>query len=450
MTSPSLRLWRSLRRLPARLIVAQPNTPPDVFKGLALFWVDGLFIAFSYSFYNPFLPLFLLGFGANNSQVGLMTGASSLLGILSYMAAMRATHAIGGRQRIVVFSRASRLMLLLVALVPFAVPRAASIPVTIALVALQVTLENLGSPAWTALVADIVPLEGRARYIASRSTVKNLTRTIGVAAAGQLIRALGFPSGYSASFVLGGLLGLSAGIAYAHIPMRQEQPHDYQAATAGRDLLSNKRLLLYMGARTLWTFGYQMAAPFYAVYVVRNLGGDARLVGLLTGAGSMAAIAGLMLYGPLVERLGMRRSWLLSSLADISVPLLWLVARSGWFGLLPYALDGALMAGLEVVNLNTLLVLTDARQRTQFAAVTSTILSLATLAGPLFGGALSDRVGFGPVFVLAAALSLVGCVLYYLFVPEPRLQMTDTGTSRPMAGRAPASASLPTPGELRE
>jgi predicted MFS family arabinose efflux permease len=74
---------------------------------------------------------------------------------------------------------------------------------------------------------------------------------------------------------------------------------------------------------------------------------------------------------------------------------------------------------MELVNLNTVLVLTSDRNRTQFAAINSAVLTVAAMVGPLLGGALSDRVGFAPVFLLGSGLSLVGCALYYVFVPNP-------------------------------
>jgi predicted MFS family arabinose efflux permease len=41
------------------------------------------------------------------------------------------------------------------------------------------------------------------------------------------------------------------------------------------------------------------------------------------------------------------------------------------------------------------------------------------MVGPLVGGLLSDAAGFMPTFVVASALSAVGCGLYYRYVPEP-------------------------------
>lgn len=52
---------------------ATTDMPGSVQRGLALFSADGLFIALSFAFYNSFVSLYLLGFGASDNQIGLMT-----------------------------------------------------------------------------------------------------------------------------------------------------------------------------------------------------------------------------------------------------------------------------------------------------------------------------------------------------------------------------------------
>lgn len=405
--------------MPPAIVSASADTPPKVCRGLYCFWVDGLFIALSTSFYSAFMPLFLLGFGASNSQIGLMSGLSSFVGIVAYLAATRATVWLGGRKRMVVFARIwSRVTLLAVVAVPFLVSGVTAIYITIALVAVQAAIESVGAPAWTALVADIVPLPIRARYIASRNIAKSGAKTVAVAVAGQLIRALGFPRGYQASFFAGALVGFAAALAYAHIPVDEGMVGHSIRTSAGRSAFS-KTSILYIAARTVWALGYQVAAPFFSIYVVKNLGGDESNVGLLASVGAVTAVTGLILFSRAVERYGLRRTWLFSGVMEALVPVLWAVAPSTWFALLPAAADGLLLAGLELVNLNTVLMLTSDQNRTEFAAVNSAILTAAAMVGPLLGGALSDLIGFVPIFLLGSSLSLIGCTIYYVSVPDP-------------------------------
>lgn len=394
--------------------------PEQVQRGLALFSTDGLFIALSFAFYNSFVSLYLLGFGASNNQIGLMTSLSSLAGVATYLAATRVTAAFGTRKRMVVFTRvSSRLNLLLLAAVPFVASGQAAVLLTIALMCLQTVLESVGSPAWTALVADIVPLRIRARYVASRNITKSVARTVAVALAGQLIRALGFPHGYQAAFVCGSAIGMFAALAYSRIPVCEPEPVSGAGATTGGGRVVARPFALYMAARTVWTLGYYLAAPFFSVYMVRELGGDAGTVGMMASVSSISAVVGLLLFTRLVEGRGLRLAWMLGSALDGIVPCLWAVAPAAWFGVVPSALDGVMLAGLELVNLNTLLLMAPPVERTRYAALTSAILSLAMMVGPLIGGALSEVYGLRLVFVVGGVLSLLGCVLYAICVVEP-------------------------------
>ncbi len=418
---------RSLSQLPLQIgywrqavTCARPGTPPDVCQGLYRFWLDGLFIALSFSFYSAFMALWILGFGASNAQVGLMTSLSSVCGIGAFLVAVPATRRIGGRKRMVVLGRtASRLMLLAIAAVPFLASGTAAVYLTILLVCVQVIIENVSSPAWTGLVADIVPLDIRARYIASRNIAKSAARTIGVAIAGQVIRSFGFPGGYQLALVLATVVGLGAAWAYSGIPVDEDAEATAKTPVAMADPKQSRALWRYAAARTVWTLGYMLAAPFYSVYVVTQLGGNEAAVGLLSSTGAVAAVAGMLLFGRAVERFGLRRSWLVSGLLECVVPLLWITAPGLWFAFVPAAIDGLLIAGLELVNLNTLLGLTSPQNRTSFIAANAAILSVATMLGPIAGGVLSDSFGFDVAFGLASAIGVVGWVLYLLFVPDP-------------------------------
>jgi MFS family permease len=422
------RLWQrrsllGLSRPLDRVAYARPELPPQTRRGLKLFWLDGLFIALSFSFYSSFVPLLLLALGASNSQVGFLSSASSLSGIGAYLVASRVTMLAGSRKRVVVFARfSSRLVLLALALIPIVLAGQQAIAVVIGLSCLQVICENIGAPAWTALVADIVPLPIRARYVASRNIAKSAARMIGVAVAGWLIRSLGFPYGYQAAFTLAAAFGLVAAWAYAGIPVEQESTAAAQVCPAERLVLSSRRLQLYIVARAVWALGYHIAAPFYGVYVVRALGGTASTVGLLSAVGAVAAVLGLFAFGRAVEAYGLKRLWLVAGLGECAVPLLWAVAPVAWLGALPAAIDGLILAGLELVNLNTLLILVEAKYRTEFAALHSAIISVGMLLGPMFGGRMADMLGFRPVFVGSAAVLAIGVALYWAFVPETPLE----------------------------
>jgi len=399
---------------------ATPEMPPAAQQALACFTADGLFIALSFAFYNSFLSLYLLGFGAGNSQVGLMTSLSSLSGLAAYVIATRATAALGSRKRMVLFMRvSSRLNLLVLAMVPLFFSGQAGVYVLIGLMCLQALLEAIGSPAWTALVADIVPLSIRARYVASRNIIKSVARTVAVAVAGQIISALGFPLGFQVALVCGAVIGMGAAVAYSriHVPESEAAKPRGAQPTTSRPIGDSFRR--YMVARTVWTLGCYLAAPFYPVYLVRSLAGDAGVVGALASIGSIAAVVGLLLFTRLVEGRGLRLAWLIGSGMEAAVPWLWAVAPVAWFGVVPAALDGLMMAGLELVNLNSLLLLSPAESRTRHAAYASAALSAAMMVGPLIGGAVSDTWGYRVLFLMAGAMCLAGCALYYAYVPEP-------------------------------
>ena len=60
----------------------------------------------------------------------------------------------------------------------------------------------------------------------------------------------------------------------------------------------------------------------------------------------------------------------------------------------------------RIINNNLLLDIAPAAERPTYIGFLNTVLGLATLV-PIIGGSLVDRIGFEPVFALAAGLAVL-------------------------------------------
>ena len=197
-------LDRSLSRLSA-------NQPPAVeVERLRWFWLDGLFSTISVSFYASFVTLFALAYGANNTQIGRLTAVASLCGLAALLPGAQAIKLMGGRRKTVVVlfgGIISRVALLAWVVLPLLVHDASTaIAVIIAVNAVITFANNFANPAWTAIVADIVPREIRGRFFSHRNFAVNLPALLVVPLAGLLIQAANRPgapfAGYQLVFCL--------------------------------------------------------------------------------------------------------------------------------------------------------------------------------------------------------------------------------------------------------
>ena len=137
----------------------------------------------------PFVS-FARTLGASTFMFGLL----SSLPFLGVLAQLPASYVVErGRRRRGLFLRfasGQRLLWLVVAALPWAIPSdypAARVGVFLALVVLSSTFGNAGTPAWMSWFADIVPENIRGRYLGNRAALATVTAVFMSASVGWIL-----------------------------------------------------------------------------------------------------------------------------------------------------------------------------------------------------------------------------------------------------------------------
>ena len=432
--------WETLKRPgPAEPAAAEPDQPltPRTVAGIRCFWLDGLFTTVSENFYLGFIPLYLLAYGASTTDVGVLTAVQNLLGAVALFPGARLSDSGRTRKGLVVWSvgGVARLALLALALVPWlwAGPRAV-IFALIALNGVRSFMTNFGNPAWTALVADLVPRSLRASYFANRNTMMGVAALVVAPLAGWLIRggnAWAPPAGgYQVAFLLAFASGLVATWCFRAIPEphrravdrtpRERQPGLFRALAASPGFLG------LVASAFVWNMALQVAAPFFNVYLVGHLGASVSTVGLLAGVNLFFALVGTWWFGAVIERRGSLWVQQLCGFLIPVLPLSWMVVTAPWQTAFIEAWGGLVWAGYNMANFNLLLEMTPDQRRTEAVALYQTVVFTSAVLGPLLGGWLADTVGFKPVFALSGAgrLCAMGLFVWLAVWPARRALAT--------------------------
>ena len=222
---------RPARELAAELrnraddFVAGPLDPdadaqPQSRQGRRLFWWEGLTSNVSESFVTNFVNPFALALGATNTQIGWLSSLSNLGAALALFPGARLVERTGHRKWIALLSGgvAGRLLLLAIALSPLLFHGQGAIYAFIALVALRAFLGQLGYPAWSALVADLVPAsDSRALLLVAEHCPGGRRADLHPAgrSAGGCLRGAARLSG---QLLVAGLIGFVATVIFGRIP----------------------------------------------------------------------------------------------------------------------------------------------------------------------------------------------------------------------------------------
>lgn len=396
-------------------------------RGLRYFWLDGLFAAISENFYVGFVTLFALAYGATNGQVGLVTAVANLMGALSLFPGARLVERLGQRKPLVVWSIGGigRVVLLVLAIFPFILSQPGPAIVTIILLnGLRAFMGNLGNPAWTAIVADLVPDFMRGRYFGSRNMAMGLAALIVAPVAGRLINVgndlFGFDFlGYQAVFFLAFVAGMVSTFSFRRIvepPATVAQRRPHQRGDLRQALKRNPQFVGFVAGAFIFNLALQTAAPFFNVYLVSELGATTGMVGLLASVSSLTALFGQQLFGRLLDRKD--AYWVLQVSGFILpvLPFAWIFITAPWHVTFINLVGGVAWAGYNLANFNLLLALTPDEQRPRAVALYQTAVFTSAVIGPLLGGYLADAVSFQLIFGLSAAGRLLGLLVFVAFV----------------------------------
>jgi MFS family permease len=399
-----------------------PNARPN----RRLLWVDGLISNVSESFVTSFVTPFAMALGADNGQIGALSAASNLASALGLIPGARFSERSGQRKRIVVLTGglAGRLLLIALAFLPLFLGAPKVIYAVLALFALRAFINQLGYPAWSALVADLVPKAIRGRYLGARNIGLGVAALVFTPVAGRIIESIGGVRGYQISLAIAAVVGLTATVVFARIKEPQSMRSDSKLQPGGvraLDLLrENHRFAIFVGVALIWNLALMIAGPFFSVHLVRTLHGTPTQIGILAAAYSAGNILGYRLWGRLNDRRGAAWVMRLTGLLIPVIPLAWSLAPGPW-SLIPVEFtSGFMWAGYLLANFNLLLGLAADVQRERFVALYQTAVFSAAFVGPLIGGVLADIVAIPHLMrISAAGRMLASLVFLWAFRIDP-------------------------------
>lgn len=427
--------WYTLVNPLDRAVEKQAQQPLTVaqLRGLRFFWLDGLFASISESFFLAFIPLFALAYGASNGQVGWISAVGNLAGAVALFPGAYLLERMGRRKPLILWSGGGigRMMLLLLALTPlFGLPAAWAIGLIIGLNGVRAFMSNFGNPAWTALVADLVPDSMRGRYFGNRNMAMGAAALLVIPLAGWLIRAVnGWNDqpllGYQLVFACAFGAGVLGTLSFSRIPeppttvaiKRQHQRGDLRNALA-----NSPGFLGMVVSAFVFNLALQISGPFYNVYLVNELNASAAIVGMVSGASSLAALGGQLLFGRWLDRKGAMWVMLVSGFAVPFLPFMWILITAPWQAGIANLFGGFLWAGYNLANFTLLLALTPNEQRPRAVALYQTVVFTSAVIGPLIGGYLADRVGFAPIFAISGGGRFLAMLLFAWLAARPALR----------------------------
>lgn len=429
----------------------KPNSPTKdeerrIRKSLHYSNIEGIITSSSSSILASFITPFALALRATSAQVGLITAAQSLSRTLAQIPGAKMTE-FYSRKNIWLFSRVMSRLVFGVALIMLSLAFALSWPIPspvyilLIVVVLIYFFISLDAPAWASLIGDLVSPNIRGRYFGRRNMLIGIAGIAAVGASGYLVSMFGFWVIFTI-YVVMGMLAIPVFLKIYEPPRKKifhyKHRFEFHPMRWPASLRANKRLAIFAVYMVLMSFAVDMAGPFYAVYMLRNLSIDYTTFAFLIMLGALARILSYRYWGALNDKFSSRKIFIVCGTFAVFTPFFWMFANGPIAVAAINIFDGFIWAGFDLVAFNYLLDITPGDKRPQYVANYNFFVGIGAVFGALAGGFLSAY--YSNVFLFAfTGLQLVFLTSFLvrilLLAILPRISEIDIFHSKVMPVR---------------
>ena len=384
---------------------------------------------------NYIVP-FALALKATTAQVGLLTSIPNLSMALSQLASPRLSEKAGSRKGLILpVVLLHALMWLPILLVPYLFP-GAKIWWLIVLVTLSVVFGSLGNPAWGSMMADLVPERIRGRYFGARGRIAGIVTLVFSVIGGAILQFTASNIFLGFSILFGGAM-LFRLVSLYFLARMYEPPVASGNGVRHRliDLVKSLgssnlgRFTIYVAMISLTT---NLAAPFFAVYMLRDLQFSYLTYVIITAVGSLSTLLFLTFWGKRADRAGNVKIMRITSVLIPLVPLLWIASRQVYYLALVETLAGFAWAGFNLAYMNFIYDAAPPEKRTQHIALFNAMNGMAICLGALLGGFIAPHLpavlGYNllTLFLISGVLRALVVAIFLRRVSEVR-RVSKTG-----------------------
>ena len=357
-----------------------------------------------------FMAAFALALGANNLQVGILAALPFVTQVAQLPAVLaveryRVRKAIG-----VPALLGAHLMWAPIGAVPFLLetPGAAAVAVVILLLALRGLFAPVWATTWTSWMRDLVPQDVLGSYYGRRLAVITVAVAVVGLGASFFVRwweSVSAPEDAILAYsllLIGG--SLTFGLASTWCALRASEPSMPAAAESGRSALSvlaeplrDRNFSQLVRFLFVWSLVSNLAIPFFAVYMLKELGLSLSAVIGFTVLSQTTSVLFTRVWGPMADRVGSKPVLSLSASLYLLVIVGWVFTShpERHFLTLPllavlHMFAGVAAAGVGLTMSTLTLKVAPAGKATPFLSVASIAASVGAGIGPVAGGLMAD------------------------------------------------------------
>jgi len=371
---------------------------------------------------SPFLPVFLTHLYGSSFQVGLLSSMPALTGLILSVPLGRF---LQRQPNIVKWFSIARLCVIasyaLTGLASIFLPNKWIVISILVIWAIATIPQTVVSITFSVVMNAVAGPEGRFELMTRRWSVLGLTTTICVLGIGQLLDLVKFPLNYQIMFIFlsfGGLisyyfssrillpLAAPSLLSYSHRSVK-ENISEYTNL-----LFKEKPYISFIIKRFIFLTGTALATPLIPLYLVKVVKASDGWISIINVCQTAIMVIGYFFWSNRSRKGGTRNVLLWTTLGVSLYPLVMALTHSTWQIAVYAGFAGIFQAGLDLVFFDELMRTVPVEYSAIFVSFAQSIQYLSSVFAPIIGTTIGDAWGLGVGLIIAAAIRLLGFVLF--------------------------------------
>jgi MFS family permease len=355
------------------------------------FW-EGIFASGMTGFIQEYLTPFLLVLGATVKHVGMLHALPNIFASLVQLRSAEAAEKAKSRLKILnifIFCQA----LMLVPIFLLAIFKINQPYLFIACVILFVSFGAFAAPAWGSMMSDLVKENKRGEYFGWRNKVLGFTMVGAALLAGLILYYMKRIDVYSGFAVIFGGAFIFRLISWnflrkmyePHLEHKQEHRFSIIDFLAKLHQSNFAKFVIFVA---LMNFSVNLAAPFFAVLMLRDLQFNYLIYSLIVISATFTIYLTISRWGRQADKIGNLKIIRFTSQLMGLIPLLWIINRHPAFLIFAQIFSGFIWAGFNLCTSNYILDAVTPQKRTRCIAYFNVLNGIALCCGALLGGFL--------------------------------------------------------------
>jgi len=274
---------------------------------------------------------------------------------------------------------------------------------------------------WQEVIASVIPSPVRSRFFGVSRMLGMIGAVIGSILSGIILSKLAYPDNYALSFLIGAGFVWVSYIFFSRTiePENTSIPDEMNSNKPLIDLAGYRQILRsdknfdkYIISRVFFQMG-SMATGFLAVYGIHHFSLSDEYAAIFSGLLFASGIFGNIFWSILGDRVGPRKTLLISSILQAFVLVLSLLSMNVWIYYLVFLCYGFAQSGFIIGEMILGMELGTEKDRPLYIGLARSIPGVFILIAPIIGGIFVQWVGYQNMFLVAMIFYFIAIIVLF-------------------------------------